>query len=183
MNELRILDREQSLSSLHESQARLEELIARLDDAAFAERGTIGGGEWSGKDLVAHVAAWEELALDLAESHAAGRRPRVSEVFKDPEGAVDRFNLEVFERSRAATPDEVRSHAREVHTRLIELIARLTPAQWAEHVGYRDEASDTLGSFMGGITGGPEGPFRHAFAHLGDLGALVAARADPAHCE
>ena len=54
--------RQDAVAILEDGQDRLEALFARLSDERFVRRGTIGG-EWSAKDLMGHVAFWEEIAL------------------------------------------------------------------------------------------------------------------------
>ena len=48
---------------LSEGWGRLQDLLARIDEGAFDRLRTIGGGDWSAKDLLGHVAFWEEIAL------------------------------------------------------------------------------------------------------------------------
>src|SRR5207245_7846791 len=52
----------QAAAALEEGNAALQELCARLSADEMVRPATIGGGQWSAKDLLAHVAFWEELA-------------------------------------------------------------------------------------------------------------------------
>ena len=55
-------------------------MLAELDTSAFERRGTIGGGEWSAKDLAAHLGAWEGSCSRCSRrsARASGRRSRTS---------------------------------------------------------------------------------------------------------
>jgi hypothetical protein len=53
----------QAAATLEEGNAALAALFGHLSPAEMTRPATIGGGEWSAKDLLAHVAFWEELLL------------------------------------------------------------------------------------------------------------------------
>ena len=87
------ISRAEAIEKLHDGQSRLEILVARLSDEEMVEPGTIGGGDWSAKDLIGHIAWWEEIAMDALTDWRAGRRPSVEEDF-GREGGVDaRFKM------------------------------------------------------------------------------------------
>jgi hypothetical protein len=158
------VSRSEAVISLEAGDAALAELFANLNDDQFERRATIGGGEWSAKDLLGHVAAWEELALQTLEGWRADHR-----LPTDPDWpSTDDFNAQVFERTSRQSLSDVRSQAAEVHTRLVQTIPAIIDEEWFSNTGDR-----TLGERLGGLTGGPAGPFRHAFDHLSDLKAFI----------
>ena len=59
MSEVR---RQEALATLAEGDAALGALFAQLSSDQLIEPATIGGGDWSAKDLLGHIAFWEELA-------------------------------------------------------------------------------------------------------------------------
>ena len=61
-------DHEEALATLRDGNDRLAALFAGLDEEAMVRRRTIGSGEWSAKDLMGHMALWEELALATIET-------------------------------------------------------------------------------------------------------------------
>src|SRR5690242_1709047 len=50
------------LAALADAQAQFDAAIAGLDEAALVEPGVVG--DWSVKDLIGHVAAWEQLVIE-----------------------------------------------------------------------------------------------------------------------
>jgi len=54
-----------------------------------------------------------------------------------------------------------------------EAIRILEDGDWRSTVPMSDGRRHRLGTLLGGITGGPGGAFRHAWAHLPDLEAYV----------
>ncbi len=63
--------RPQALRVLGEDHESVRELVERLGSDDLARPATIGGGDWSAKDLLGHLTSWEEHAL---EALAAWRR-------------------------------------------------------------------------------------------------------------
>jgi hypothetical protein len=73
-------------------------------------------GEWSVRDLIAHVTWWDEEAIThLPIVLAGGTPPRYSVTY----GGIDAFNAMKTEEKRELTLDEVRREAAETHERLL----------------------------------------------------------------
>src|SRR5918992_5234518 len=112
--------RDQAIATLEAGQAALAVLFAVLSDREMTRPATIGGGEWSAKDLLGHIAFWEELAVETLEDWRAGRRPSVEQISDaGPEG-IDAANA----RDRARTADQpleaVRTRAAAAHARVVQ---------------------------------------------------------------
>ncbi len=161
--------REEAIAILEEGAAHLAELLTSLTDDEMARLATIGGGEWSAKDLMGHVAFWEELARGAIREWLQGREPAAVV-------GVDEVNAANQERKRRWSLDRIRRDATQTHEGLVAEIRAVdedswlapAPAHYARHQG--------LGARVGGLTGSAEGPFRHAWAHLPDLRAYVESR-------
>ena len=166
------LTRKEALATLAEGHGRIDELLAGVPDADLVRPATIGGGDWSAKDLVGHVATWEEAATDAIESVRAGRVPRIETAFGE-EGGVDRYNAETILLLAALSLEEVRARASATHRRLRSEIGDLSDEEWRARVPYEAERRRTLGNLLGSITGAPKRPFGHAFAHIPDLEAFA----------
>ena len=68
-----MITREEAVRLLEEQHAELATLFEELDPDAFVRRGTMGGGEWSAKDLAAHMGLWEEFAIEAIDAFAPRR--------------------------------------------------------------------------------------------------------------
>jgi hypothetical protein len=145
--------RAEALTILAEGQAGLDQHFGRLDEAALVRPATIGGGEWSAKDLMGHIAFWEELALEAIDASRAGRTPAVDE-FKDANEANAHNQRNTAPQSLA----ETQKRAEAAHNAILAAIRNMSDAEWA-----------TLDARVAGILGGPRGAFDHAWAHLDDL--------------
>lgn len=158
--------REQALATLEDGDARLRDLTEGLSDEQLTAPATIGGGDWSAKDLIGHVAFWEELALLALTVWNQGAEP-------DTVGAVDEVNAANHVRKATWSLERVLTESREVHERLIREIDALSDDAWTAPAPETFARRESLGARLGGLTGAADGMFRHAFAHLDDLRAYV----------
>jgi hypothetical protein len=162
--------RDEALATLHEGQRRLDELLAGLSDDDLTRRATIGGGDWSAKDLIGHLATWEELAVEAIQAWRSEREPWADAV----PGGVDEINARTVADKAGLSLNEVRAGAANSHAHLVRTIREMSDQEWAARPSFPTKQEEALGNRVGGITGGPDGPFRHAFAHIPDLEAYVA---------
>ena len=100
------VSRQQAIETLEEGRRRLDGLLSGVPHDDLVRPATIGGGEWSAKDLI---------------------------------GQID----------------------------------GMTDEEWSSKVRYETERRWTAASLLGSITGAPQRPFGHAFAHIPDLEAFV----------
>jgi hypothetical protein len=165
------VDREEAVRTLEEGYAATRALVGKLDDEAFARPATIGGGDWSAKDLLCHLMFWERNALEALEDWADGRAWRSSDAFDEP-GGDDRLNAAAYEEFAGLSGDEARAGAAAVHVSLVAAVHDLDDADWSRAVP--GEESRTWGEGSGDILQGMDGAaFRHAWAHLDDLRAYA----------
>ncbi len=118
---------------------RVEKLLTRLDTAWTAFKESYAGltetqllepgvtGDWSARDIIAHVTTWEEEALKhLPLIIAGGRPPRYSTAY----GGIDAFNAQTTERKRGLSLADVRRQQEEIHRRLVDFIRSAPAAQF-----------------------------------------------------
>ncbi|MDP8955744.1 MAG: ClbS/DfsB family four-helix bundle protein [Actinomycetota bacterium] len=172
--------RQEAISILEEGNARVEELLAGLPDADLTREATIGGGDWSAKDLIGHLASWEELALRSLGEWRRGEVPWVEREDGPLRGpgteAIDAFNARAVAEKQRLSLDDVRRGAQEIHQRLVAEISALSDDEWRGKASYPTEGGrrNRLVTLLGAILGAPKGPFAHAFAHVPDVEAFVA---------
>jgi DinB superfamily len=147
-------------------------LLERLPPRALTTRG-LGGGDWSPKDLIGHLESWEQHALDALDAWARGEAAP-SDVALRSAGlnALNRAEVERKSRWSAAKSME---KATDTHRRIVAAIRSLPDERWLAPATRR--ARRPLGQGIGGILGGPSGPFRHDAAHHPDLREFVAVHA------
>jgi hypothetical protein len=92
----------QVLAELSRTRADLLGALAGLDEAALDRKGVIG--EWSIKNVLAHIAAWEDWVVQaLPVRVSTGVTP---EDFRQRVEDEDRFNAEEVAEREELTPDE-----------------------------------------------------------------------------
>jgi uncharacterized protein (TIGR03083 family) len=169
----RVTTRDDAVRLLEDQHAELAGLLAGLDEEALARRGTIGGGDWSAKDLAAHLGIWEELAIEVMDAFGRGERPAVEDRFTEP-GNGDRVNAEGVERFLDTSVPDVLARFEDLHRRVIAAIGSTDDETWTAEYPF-DPDDRTLGDRIGSLLGSEDGGFTHPSAHVPDLRAYVAA--------
>jgi uncharacterized protein (TIGR03083 family) len=163
-----MLKRSEALDILRASRARVDALIDGLTEDQLTTRSALGGGTWSIKDLIGHLAGWEELAL----ARITGKRP--THLTGDFTSA-DELNAAEIERKKDWPLTRVRKDAARVRTALIQAIERMDDEQWFAKVN-TGQGKSALALVLGQtLIGGRHGPFAHDLAHLYDLERSVKA--------
>ena len=126
------MDRSQVLKKIDSAWSLLQESFAGLPDAKLAEPGVVG--EWSVKDILAHVTAWEGEALKyLPLILEGGRPPRYSVMY----GGIDAFNARMTEQKQGLSLSEVFRQMAETHQQLIDYVQSAPEEQFARETRFR----------------------------------------------
>jgi hypothetical protein len=166
-----VTSRDEAVGLLEQQHSAVAELLSELDGDAFARRATIGGGEWSAKDLAAHLGTWEEIATGVIDASGRGDRPAIEDAFASGI-PTDRINADAEHQFLDADPDAVLARFEDLHHRLVGAIRGMRDEAWT--AAYPNDPDDhTLGERVGSLLGSDDGPFMHASAHLPDLRAYV----------
>jgi len=128
----------QELDQVSKDQQRVAKLLTKLDAAWAAFHEAYAGlsddellipgvtGDWSVRDLIAHVTWWDAEALThLPLILNGGRPPRYSVKY----GGIDAFNALMTERKAPLSLAEVRREADATHRRLVAYLESLPPEQ------------------------------------------------------
>ncbi len=119
------------LNRLDTAWAALEESYSGVPDSGLTEPGVVG--DWSVKDILAHVTTWEEEALKHLPLIVEGGRPPRYVTY----GGIDAFNAQVTERKRSLSLSEVRRQLAETHARLIAFVQSAPDDQLAGETRFR----------------------------------------------
>jgi uncharacterized protein (TIGR03083 family) len=102
---------------------RLEQNLARLAPEQMLQPGVVG--EWSVKDVLAHLAEWEQLCLtwlDASQSGAVPEVPAPGFTWK----TIDALNQVIYLKHRDRSLEDVLAWFREVHEGFIARIEDLS---------------------------------------------------------
>jgi hypothetical protein len=157
-----------AIETLTKGQDEFDQLALDVPDDEAEKPATIGGGDWSLKDLIGHIAHWEELAIEtISRADETGRIIRIA--LED----VDRENSQDVERKGSWPTAKVRQEAHATHRELLRRMEEMPDEDWARPRPTDQGTNRSLGDILGGVLGAPERPFGHVWAHLQDLEAYV----------
>ncbi|GLV55719.1 hypothetical protein KDH_25630 [Dictyobacter sp. S3.2.2.5] len=137
------MDKTNLLNTIQTEYARLEALLTPLREAQICTPPS--AGEWSIKDAMAHIAAWEQICTRWLDEVVRGITPRPVE--RTDMGSNDRIYRENRDRSLA----EVQEFFRQAHQRFVEQVEILVQTLSEEDLNTphrfawtRDWPGDTL---------------------------------------
>ena len=126
------MNRQQLLQKVDKAWAEFKESYAGLSDSQLTEAGVMG--DWSVKDILAHVTTWEEEALKHLPLIIKGDRPpRYSIQY----GGIDAFNALMIERKQDLSLTDVLQQQEETHRRLIDYLQSLPEEHFARETRFR----------------------------------------------
>jgi hypothetical protein len=152
LNALEFLEEERELWRPFEALADLTD--EQLDRPIEAAHG------WSGRDLIAHLVAWQQNCLDVAKELAVGETSAAlarSDAEWDARG--DAINDDIQAEWQALPLDEVRRRLREVPGDLRGYLTVVPESRWVKH-------ADNLKFFL-------EETVEHYTEHTADLKAIL----------
>ena len=125
------MNRQQLLNKLETAWAAIKESYAGLPESHLVETGVVG--DWSVKDILAHVTTWEEEALKYLPLIVEGGRPPRYITY----GGIDAFNAQRTEQKRSLSLSEVLRELDEVHARLIAYVQSVPEEQFTRETPFR----------------------------------------------
>jgi hypothetical protein len=125
------MNRSQLLKKLDLAWSEVKESYAGLSDSQVTEPGVTG--DWSVKDILAHLTTWEEEALQYLPLITKGRRPPQYITY----GGIDAFNAQTTEQKRDHSLHGVLRQLDETHYRLIGYLQSVPEEQFTRETRFR----------------------------------------------
>ena len=147
---------------LAHTRAALLDALAGLDEAALDRKGVVG--DWSIKNALAHIAAWESLVVQaLRVRLTTGKTPvDLLERIQDE----DRFNAEEVAEREELTPSEQLIELERIREALLDELRGLDTPAWERHRPW-DTWEGTLAEYLRASL------IEHEQEHLADLRAAA----------
>ena len=165
------------LQRMREGRAAWDALLMPIPDGALTEALLPDG--WSVKDLIAHVAAYENWTAAQIRAANEGRVPTdmelygVEELPPDPLGwDLDRQNAAIYERYKEMPLDEVRAFSTRAFADLLAAVTAMSEADLAKPGTPSWPLEASLLSVL------PEQSYAHYEQHAADLRAIVGGGTD-----
>lgn len=126
------MTKQQLLDKLENAWADLQASFAGLSEAQMTQPGVTG--DWSVKDILAHVTTWEEEALRMLPLILDGQTPpRYADLY----GGLNAFNAQMSAQKRDLPLAEVLAQLDATHHRLIEVVQRAPDDQITRETRFR----------------------------------------------
>lgn len=111
------MKKQQVIDKIELAWQEFQAAVAGLTPEQMLQPGAVG--EWSVKDILAHVSAWEQEAIKyLPLTLTNARLPR----YKDLYGGIDAFNAQATAKARLLSLEEVLAQMEAVHQELLALV-------------------------------------------------------------
>ena len=127
------MNRDEILTALKDSRAKMEAALAGLTETQLVEPGALG--EWSVKDLLSHLTAWEaEVVTRLAKLKAGKKIQSIVPADSD----IDSLNAKWYKENKGRDLDRVLADFRGVREQMIRQVESMTdkqltqPLPWAQ---------------------------------------------------
>jgi hypothetical protein len=114
--------RQELIATLENTKAEVEALVAEAGDARLTASGVTG--EWSIKDMLAHMTAWEERVVAWAEGIHQGRKPAPPPWSTDWND--DQVNALIYERDRGRSLPDVLEGWRRTHRKVVDAVRTMS---------------------------------------------------------
>ncbi|MBE9524547.1 MAG: ClbS/DfsB family four-helix bundle protein [Chloroflexi bacterium] len=130
------LSKTELLESIATEYSRFEDLLSTMTDKQLTQSGA--QDDWSVKDILAHIASWENLATNRLEVAFNNETP-IYPVIKDWEG-VHAFNATCYLENQNKTLAIVLQESQQIHQNFLDTILKLDehfiakplPFDWAD---------------------------------------------------
>ncbi len=125
------MDKQQLLQKLDKAWVEFKKSYAGLSDSQLTEPGVTG--DWSVRDILAHVTWWEEEALKhLPLIMEGGRPPRYSTKY----GGIDAFNAQMTDQKQGLSLSDVLRQLDETHGRLVDYVQSVPEEQFTRETRF-----------------------------------------------
>jgi hypothetical protein len=134
------MDKPTLLSLVGLGRARLDAALAALSDEAMGDR---VDDEWTRKDVLAHIEAWERRVVELVERVRAGDAPT-------DQTETDELNARFYAADRHRSLEDVRAGERQAYDRMVAAIEDSTDEELFDGSHFAWTEGDPLADWFRG---------------------------------
>ena len=153
------MNKQQLITNLDASRKRLEDTIAGLSVEKMNEPNAVG--DWSVKDVLAHLAMWSARSVTLLFDAEQGR---ASEDIESMFGNFDAVNAENYEEQKDRPLERVLADFRGVHRQLLRRVGAWDEAALFDKTRFAWMRGQSLGDFIQGAVAEHEDDHRQGIA-------------------
>ncbi len=146
----------QMLKDIRAERQKLEDALQGLTDADMAK--TAAAGEWSVKDILAHIAAWEKSFLKWYQAGLRGEKQVMPEWSKP--GVLDAINKDIYERNLNRQLADVKKEFYASYKLVFKTVQQIPEGDMFTPAKYDWTGKSTLANYIWSNTG------EHYFDHI-----------------
>ena len=115
-------DKSDLLDAIQTEREILESLMAGLSESQIVDIGV--EASWSIKDILAHIAAWERVAIDIIQAARDGEalKSYIPKIFK----SIDDFNATIYDTHKDDPSADVMAEFKASHNDFLSIISSLS---------------------------------------------------------
>jgi uncharacterized protein (TIGR03083 family) len=133
------------LTAIEKERGALETLLEALTDEQVTDPGVVG--DWSVKDVLAHLIEWEQMCLGWHEAGLRGETPEIpAPGFKWNQ--TPQLNQHIYEKHRDRPLDEVLEQFQASHREILAVIQGLSNKELFTAGQFAWTKKNTLGAYM-----------------------------------
>ena len=106
------------LNEMRDGYAAFENLLAPLSETQVTTAGV--NGEWSIKDILAHLAAWQKRTLNRLDAAVRNEKPSIPGLTSDEE--MHRLNDQFYQENKARPLTDVLTDFRTTYSQILDVI-------------------------------------------------------------
>jgi hypothetical protein len=112
------MDKGQLLAEMNSGYTALETVLALLDQQQMTTPGV--NGDWTIKDILAHLAAWQNYLVIQLQAAARNEVPAIQGILGDEDegSAIDRLNAGFYEENKSRPLDDVMADLRTTYRQI-----------------------------------------------------------------
>jgi uncharacterized protein (TIGR03083 family) len=133
------------LQEIHAEREALEKFLAGLAPEQMVQPGALG--EWSVKDMLAHLAEWEQLLLVWYNAGLRGEVPPLPAVGYHWD-QMDDLNQVIFEKYRDWTLEDMQAYFQDSYRQTLEAVRAMTEEELFTPGRYRWTKQNTLADYV-----------------------------------
>ena len=157
------MDKSKLLHEMSNGYTALENSLAPLNQAQMTTPGV--NGDWSIKDILAHLNAWQDYLVMRLQAAARNEVPAIQGVLSDEDdgNAVDRLNARFYEENKSRSLDEVLAGCRTTYRQIVEAVQGLSEEDLFEPKRFAWMKGNALWELVPGNT------YEHYQEHIGSI--------------
>jgi hypothetical protein len=141
--------KDQLLKDICTERRRLENILLHLSPEDMVKPGV--SGDWSVKDILAHLTAWEKLFIGWYQSGVEGI-PTVIGAVGMSKTAIDALNRQIYEKNQNRSLDEITAEFHTSYQQVMSVIERIPEAEIFARSCFEWTGKLTLADYITGNT-------------------------------